>query len=59
MWTDDVVRASDDALAAICSEDDDWGNGRLESSMKVSEAFDIQHVDFVDEENSGHQLGNT
>ena len=57
MWTDDVVCAFDDAFAAIRGEDDDWGDRGLESPVQVSEALDVQHVNLVDEQNSGNQLG--
>ena len=59
MRADDVVGASDDAFAAICGEDDDGSDGRLEGSMKISETLDIQHVNFVDEENAGNQFRNS
>ena len=57
MRTDDVVRASDDAFASVGGEDDDGGDGRFESAVKVGEAFDVQHVDLVDEQHAGYEFG--
>ena len=58
MRTDDIVGASNVAFSAICGEDDDGSDGRFEGAMEVSEALDVQHVDFVDEQNTRDQLGN-
>ena len=57
MRTDDVVRASDDAFPSVGGEDDDGCDGRFESAMKVSEAFDVQHVDLIDEQDAGNEFG--
>ena len=59
MRTDDVVGASDDAFASVGGENDDGGDGRLESTVKVGEAFDVQHVDLIDEEHAGYKFGNS
>ena len=48
----------DCAFASVRSEDDDRSDGRLESSVQVSEALDVEHVHFVDEQNARHELGN-
>lgn len=48
----------DDATTSIACEYNDRGNGRLERFVQVCECLEIKHVDFVDEEYSGHQLGN-
>ena len=40
----DVVGAADGAFAAVRGEDDDWGDGRFEGAVEISEAFDVEHV---------------
>lgn len=46
-------------MSAVGSEDDDGSEVALKCSVQVGEAFDIEHVDLVDEEHSWHQLSNT
>ena len=59
MGANDVVGASDDAFPSVGREDDDGSDGGLERAMEVSEAFDIQHVDFVDEQDTRNELGDS
>lgn len=53
------VGASDGADSSIGGEDDDGGEGWLKGSVQKGEALDIEHVDFVDEEDSGDELGHS
>ena len=59
MRADDVVCASDDAFSAVCSEDDDGCDGGFEGAMEVSEAFDVQHVNLVDKQDTGNELSDS
>ena len=43
--------------AAVGGKYNDGCNRRLESTMQVREALDVEHVDLVDEENAWHELG--
>ncbi len=56
----EAVRARDVldlALPSVGGEDDDGRDGRLERSVQVSEALEIEHVHLVDEQHSRHELG--
>jgi len=46
----------DRAVASVCGENNDRTYRGLQSSMQVSEALDVEHVDLVDEQHSGHEL---
>jgi len=45
MRRDNVVGATDDGVSTVGGEDNDGGDGRFESPIQVSEAFDVKHVD--------------
>jgi len=53
------VSALDLADTSVSGEDDDGGKVALKSSVHVGEALDIEHVDFIDEEDTGHELSDT
>ena len=46
----------DRAVASVCGENNDRTYRGLQSSMQVSEALDVEHVDLVDKQHSGHEL---
>ena len=46
---DDVFRASYGAFATIRGKYDDGCDGRFESAVEVGEAFDVEHVDLLQE----------
>ena len=54
---DDVAGALDCAAAAIRGEYDDGRQRRLERSMQVREALDVEHVHLVDEQHARHEFG--
>ena len=49
--------AADPGVAAVAGHDDDGGQDVFEGAVDVGEAFDVQHVDFVDEKDPGDYLG--
>lgn len=57
MGRGDIVCAADCADSTVGREDDDGGDFRLECSVEIGEAFDIEHVDLVDEEDTWDELG--
>lgn len=54
-----VAGAADAGVAAVGGHDDDGGELGLERAVDVAEALDVEHVDLVDEEDAGHDLGLT
>mmetsp|Transcript_49617 Transcript_49617/g.153228 ORF Transcript_49617/g.153228 Transcript_49617/m.153228 type:complete len:477 (-) Transcript_49617:120-1550(-) len=50
------VGAADAAHAAVGGEDDDGGERRLERLVQEREAFDVQHVHLIDEQDAGDEL---
>ena len=52
------ICASDLAMASVRCEDDDGSEIRLECSVEVGEALNVEHVDLVDEEHTWHELCN-
>lgn len=54
---DDIFCAADGAHAAVGGKDDDRGQRGFEGAVEVGEAFNVEHVDFVNEEHARHKLG--
>ena len=52
-----VGGAADAGAAAVRGHDDDGREVGFEGAVDVGEAFDVEHVDLVDEEDAGHDLG--
>lgn len=49
----------DDTSASICGEDDNGCYSWFKCSVKKGETFDIKHMNFINEQNTWDQLGNT
>ncbi len=41
------MSASNDGFAPVCGKDDDWSDGGFQGPVQVREAFDVQHVNLV------------
>jgi len=52
-----VGGAADAGVTTVRGHDDDGGEVALESAVDVGEAFDIEHVYFVDKENARYDFG--
>ena len=52
-----VGGAADTGVAAVRGHDDDRGEIALEGAVDVGEAFDVEHVYFVDEQHAGYDFG--
>ncbi len=52
-----VRRPSDPGVAPVARHDDDGCQLVLERAVDVREAFDVQHVDLVDEQHARDNLG--
>lgn len=52
-----VGGASDPRVAPVAGHDHDGGQFVFEGAVDVGEAFDVEHVDFVDEEDARHDFG--
>lgn len=52
MRRDNVLSTFDGTSAAIRGEYDNRREGRLERSMQVREALDVEHVNLVDEQHT-------
>ena len=53
----DVLSTPDQALATVGGEDHDGGNGGFKGAMEVGKTFNVKHVDFINEKNSGNKFG--
>ena len=53
------VSASDGADTSVSGEDHNGGKRGLEGFIQVGETFDVKHVDFIDEEDSRDQFGDS
>jgi hypothetical protein len=50
---------ADDGEALVGGKDDVRGDLGFEGAIEVGEGFDVEHVDLVDEEDAGDELGDT
>jgi hypothetical protein len=41
------LSASNDGFASVCGKDDDGSDGGFQGPVQVREAFDVQHVNLV------------
>jgi hypothetical protein len=46
-------------MASVGSKNNDGGKVAFKGSVKISETFNIEHVDLIDKENARNQLSNT
>lgn len=53
------VDATDLANTTVSGQDHDGGQVALKSTIEVSEALNVEHVNLIDEEHARHELGNT
>merc|ERR1719508_119355 len=58
MWTQHIC-APNFTPSPVSGEYNNGSNGRLQGSVKIGEALNIQHVNLVNEENAGDQLSHT
>ena len=56
-WASEYRSRPDEAVAAVGGEHDDGRDRRLERAVQVREALEVEHVDLVDEQHAGHELG--
>jgi len=54
-----IVGSSDLCDTSVGGHHDDGGLVRFESSVQEGEAFDIKHMDLIDEEDTRHDLGSS
>jgi len=45
-------------MTSVGSKNNDGSKVAFKSSVKVSETFDVEHVDLIDEEDTWNQFGN-
>lgn len=55
----DQVSSSDGAHAPVGSQDNDGGQTLFQGSIEVGKTLDVEHMDLVDEEHSGHQFSHS
>lgn len=53
-----IKNIPNDTSSAVCSEYYDWSDSRFQRFVQIGECFQIEHVNFVDEQNARHQFGN-
>ena len=51
-----VMRSANRGDAAVGRHNQNRGHGRLESPVQKGKALNVQHVDFVNEENAGDNV---
>lgn len=54
-----MLIAPDQTVSPVRGEHDDGGDGALQCSVEVGEAFDIQHVHLIHKQNSRYKLSYT
>jgi len=55
----DDISSSDGAHTSVGGKDNNGGQSAFKGSVKEGETFDIKHMNFIDEENSWDEFGNT
>ena len=58
VWSDYVEGPPDKSFSSVCGKYDGGSQGRLEEGVEVGEAFDIEHVNLVDEDDTWNDLCN-
>lgn len=59
MRRNDILRPANRTIPPVRREDHDRRDRALQRSMQIRKRLDVQHVDFVDEQNAGNELGDS
>jgi len=59
VWSDDISRPTHKRVASVAGKNHSRCHGRLQEGIEVRETFNVQHVNFINKNDTGNNLSNT